>query len=70
MSKLTTAPNLTRHDDLYDRLIEMHQGLSEAECRRLDARLILILINHIGDEEVIAEAIGHAQRSGKRPVGS
>ena len=38
-------------------LIATHEGLSEAESHALNARLILILMNHIGDEAVLAEAI-------------
>lgn len=57
MSALNLAPNLTRHDDLYERLVRMHEGLTEAESLKLWARLTLILINHIGQPEVIDEAI-------------
>jgi hypothetical protein len=54
---LITTPNLTRPDESYARLIATHEGLSEAESHALNARLILILMNHIGDEAVLAEAI-------------
>jgi hypothetical protein len=48
-------------DDVYAALIEAHEGLSAEESARLNARLILILINHIGDPEVISEALGVAR---------
>ena len=57
MSQLNLAPNLTGHDDLYQSLVALHDGLTEAECLRLWARLTLILMNHIGEREVIAQAI-------------
>ncbi len=63
MTELITTPNLQRHDELYVRLIAMHEGLSDAECRRLDARLILLLANHIGEHEVIVQAIERARAS-------
>lgn len=49
--------NLANPDDVYDALVEAHKGLSDEECRALDARLILLLVNHIGDEAVIREAL-------------
>ena len=54
---LITAPNLTRPDDSYARLIATHDGLTEAESHALNARLILILMNHIGDDAILAEAM-------------
>ncbi len=54
---LITTPNLTRPDESYARLIATHEGLDEAESHALNARLILILMNHIGDDVVLAEAL-------------
>ena len=54
---LTVGPNLSRPDETYARLVAAHEGLSEQESSAFNARLILILINHIGDDAVIAEAI-------------
>jgi Protein of unknown function (DUF2783) len=56
--------NLIHHDDIYERLLALHVGLDEAESRDLSARLVLILINHIGDENVIYEAFDAARTSG------
>ena len=39
------------------------QGLSEAESHRLNARLVLILANHVGDLRVLQEAIAHVRSS-------
>ncbi len=54
---LTTTPNLTRPDESYAQLIAAHDGLTEAESHAMNARLILILMNHIGDPRVLAEAL-------------
>jgi len=39
------------------------QGLSDAESHRLNARLVLILANHVGDLRMLQEAIAHARSS-------
>lgn len=62
MSALNLQPNLARADEVYQRLIELHQGLDEAASRRADARLVLILINHIGDADTVLDAIAVAGR--------
>ncbi len=54
---LTIAPNLARADETYARLIAAHDGLTEAESHAMNARLILILMNHIGDHMVLSEAV-------------
>ncbi len=56
-NKLITAPNLTNTDDIYERLIDAHEGLSDDDSSKLNAKLILLLFNHIGDERVIFEAL-------------
>ena len=61
MTSLVTHINLAGHDDIFERLVTLHQGLGEAECREVDARLILLLINHIGDPAIIAAAIEAAR---------
>jgi Protein of unknown function (DUF2783) len=52
-----------RGDDFYEALIRAHAGLSEAESHALNARLVLILANHVGDLDAIKEAIALARRS-------
>lgn len=61
---LQISLNIDDADGIYQHLIELHQGRSEAESMRLNARLILLLINHIGNTEVVLEAIA---RAGIRP---
>ena len=60
MSSLNTSPNIARPDDFYQRLLATHEGLSKAESDALNARLILILANHIGDRAVLDEALALA----------
>lgn len=55
--KLRTEPRLARPDDVYNAIVEAHQGLDEEASRRLSAKLILMLANHIGDDAVIEEAV-------------
>jgi hypothetical protein len=52
-----------RGDDFYETLIRAHEGLSDAQSHALNARLVLILANHIGDLTVLQEALAHARRS-------
>lgn len=65
MSRLRTDRNLADPDGTYARLLEAHEGLSKEASDALNARLILLLMNHIGDEEAIAEALETARRSGR-----
>jgi len=60
--KLNTAPNIERPDDFYEALIDLHRDLSEAQSRQLNARLILLLANHIGDMQVLREAMRAAAK--------
>ena len=54
---LITTPNLPRPDDTYARLLAAHDGLSDAASSTLNAKLILILINHVGDDMVLEQAL-------------
>ena len=64
--KLDLSPRLERPDDLYARLIEAHRDLDPAESRKLNSKLILLLANHIGDAQVIDEAIELARKPFER----
>lgn len=54
---LNTKPNITKPDDFYQALLALHEGKTEQESHTLNTRLILILANHIGDMEVLKEAL-------------
>ncbi len=59
---LIPEPNLTGHDDLCADLLDAHEGLSRVESGALNARLMLILANHIGDPQVVRQALDAARR--------
>ena len=59
---LSTSSNFATPDDAFRAIVEAHRGLSEAESADLDAALVLVLANHIGDLDVLREAIALAQR--------
>ena len=61
---LNTQPNIARPDDFYQALIEAHAGLTEQESAALNARLILLLANQVGDLETLKEAIAAAKAAG------
>ena len=69
MTKLITASQFAEPDAAYVALVEARRGLSEAEASALDTRLALILANHIGDLDVLKEALALAKAARDRPVG-
>lgn len=66
MSKLNTAPNIDAPDDFYAALIGTHEGLSDEESAALNARLVLVLANHIGDTGVLTQALAVAAKAGRK----
>ncbi len=60
MANLNTTRNVPGADDVYQMLIDAHEGKTKAESDAFNARLILTLINHIGDAQVVAEALALA----------
>jgi hypothetical protein len=59
---LATSSNFEKPDDAFRAIVEAHRGLSDEASADLDAALVLILANHIGDLEVLREAIELAKR--------
>ncbi|MCY0094885.1 DUF2783 domain-containing protein [Hoeflea ulvae] len=57
MAELNTKANIQAPDDFYAELLATHEGLSKAESDALNARLVLLLANHIGDREVLSQAL-------------
>jgi uncharacterized protein DUF2783 len=66
MAKLVTASRFADPDAAYVALVDARRGLSVEAAADLDARLVLILANHIGDLDVLGEAIDLA-RIGQGP---
>ena len=60
---LITAPHLDAPDDFYEALIDAHRGLDTAQSQALNARLVLLLANHIGSSAVLREALQAARDS-------
>jgi hypothetical protein len=58
---LNLAPNISDPDGFYDTLLGAHEGLTKEESDALNARLILILANHIGDRDVVRQALEAAR---------
>lgn len=54
---LQTAPRIKGPDDFYQELIDSHRELSDEQSALVNAKLILLLANHIGDREVLSEAM-------------
>jgi hypothetical protein len=61
--KLQVEPRIAAPDDFYEALIEAHRGLSDAESQALNARLILLLANHVGDLDTLREALALARET-------
>ena len=60
---LKTDPNIAAPDEFYEALVRAHDGLGAADSERLNARLILLLANQIGDDAVLHAAIRAARDS-------
>ena len=55
--------NLARPDDTYNLLIDAHKGLTREQSEALNARLVLLLANHIGSDDVLRQAVEAARKS-------
>lgn len=60
MTALNLSRNLPDGDNLYADLLAAHEGLTKPQSDALNARLILILANHIGDPQVLRQALAAA----------
>ncbi len=58
---LIVEPHFDDGDGFYEALIQAHQGLSDDESHAYNARLVLVLANHIGDRRVLREALDAAR---------
>lgn len=65
MSDLILSPNIDDADDFYAELLAAHEGLEKADSDALNARLVLVLANHIGDKAVLSDAIRAATTADK-----
>ncbi len=60
---LNTQAHMASYDDFYEALLNAHQDLSTEDSHALNARLVLLLSNHIGDMAVLTEALRLARGS-------
>ena len=60
-SRLNIEPNIAAPDDFYEALINMHRDLTPQQSQLVNAKLILLLANHVGDLAVLREAMAHAR---------
>jgi hypothetical protein len=67
MTTLNTELNLQSPDDFYDELIALHRGLTDEESGLVNAKLVLLLANHIGDPAVLRAAMAAARDDAPPP---
>ncbi len=60
MTQLVTTPNIAAPDEIYAELLAVHDGLSKDQSDAFNARLILILMNHLGDPDILRQAFAAA----------
>lgn len=61
---LNRQPNITDPDSFYEELITSQRELSDEQCELMNSKLVLILANHVGDREVLSEALALARPRG------
>jgi hypothetical protein len=61
--RLNTEPNLASPDDFYEALIDLHRGLSDAQSATVNAKLVLLLANHVGDAQALRDAMTLAREA-------
>lgn len=69
MSLLNTEPNIAAPDDFYAALLDTHRDLDDGQSALVNAKLILLLANHIGDAEVLLAALRCAREDVAGPAG-
>lgn len=71
MPPLNIDPNIAAPDEFYEALIDAHRGLTVQQSQALNARLILLLANQVGDVGLLREALRHARQGIEdAPVGA
>ena len=60
---LNVEPNIADHDAFYEMMVDTHQDLDDEQSKMLNAQLILLLANHVGDLQVLREAFAIARRN-------
>lgn len=60
---LITTPNFEAADDFYEAFIDVHRDLSLVQSHELNAKLVLLLANHVGQRTILSEALASARRN-------
>lgn len=63
MNTLNTQSNFAVPDDFYEHLIEAHRDLSTEQSHAMNAALVLLLANHIGDLDIVRDAFQKARNT-------
>ena len=59
---LRTELGVENPDDFYARLIELHEGLTTEQSHKINAKVILLLANHVGDTDVLNEVLEYVRK--------
>jgi GTP1/Obg family GTP-binding protein len=59
---LNTQPNIQAPDDFYQELVDIHRDLSAQQSALVNAKLIQLLANHVGDAGILREAMRAARQ--------
>ena len=59
---MKTDPNIPDPDAFYAALVRAHAGLTEAQSAELNARLVFLLANQLGDPQVLRDCLAEARR--------
>ena len=60
-TRLNVEPNMAEPDAFYEMLVDTHRDLTDEQSRMLNAQLVLLLSNHVGDLDVLREAFAIAR---------
>jgi hypothetical protein len=58
---MTTDPNIPDPDGFYAALVAAHEGLTEAQSAELNARLVFLLANQVGDQRTLLDCVAAAR---------
>ena len=62
MTQLNIEPNIANSDEFYEALIDAHRDLTLEQSHLVNAKLVLLLANHIGDLDVLKDAMQRAKQ--------
>jgi len=65
---MKTSLHLQDADGFYEQLLDAHAGLTREQSELLNARLILLLANQVGDSRVLQECLAAARAMDGAPT--